>query len=456
MKPSILVVDDERAFRVLTEETLVAEGFEVRTAPTLARAKAELERALPDLVILDRRLPDGDGITFLKTMSTQHKSGPVVVVVTAHGDVENAVEALRAGAWDYLTKPVQVTDLVVKLRKVLETRGLRDRLALAQSQSSRPPWVEPRSDSRKSPTAAVRQVAQSPDTAVLLCGPSGVGKQYLAEMLHGLTHEDGDAPFVEVNCAALPEELLESELFGHERGAFTNAGATRRGLLEMADGGTLFLDEITEFPASCQAKLLKVLDTMRFRRVGGERELEVRLRVIAATNRDIETAIRGGQLREDLYHRLAVFLVTVPSLAECAEDIPELAKSFLAFFATRMKKPVRAIAPTAMKKLQAYSYPGNIRELRNIIERAVILASGGELTDREIVLPARQDRLDFGDRFFSVAVDAGGDPPTLEQVEREYASRVLDYFEGKRGAAAQALGISYPTFLKRLRELGIE
>ncbi|PYS95303.1 MAG: sigma-54-dependent Fis family transcriptional regulator, partial [Acidobacteria bacterium] len=344
MNASVLVVDDEAVFRVLAEEALSSEGFEVRTAESLKKARAEFDRGAPDVVILDRRLPDGDGIDFLKALRAEHAggtadgSGPIVIVVTAYGDVENAVEALKAGAWDYLTKPVQLTDLVVKLRKVLETRGLRDRLAIARSSAAGPPMVEPKSAAMRDVVGRLASVAQSPLTPVFVDGPSGVGKQRAAELLHALTwsRSDPNAPFLEVNCAALPDELVESELFGHEKGAFTDARTMRRGLIEMAAGGTLFLDEITELPQRSQVKLLKFLDSMRFRRLGGEREIAVDLRVVAATNQDVKALVAAGRFREDLYHRLGVFWLTLPPLASRREDIPDLALAFVRFFAGRV------------------------------------------------------------------------------------------------------------------------
>jgi two-component system, NtrC family, response regulator AtoC len=455
---TVLIVDDEPVFRVLAEEALVSEGFEVRVAETLKKARAEIDRATPDVVILDRRLPDGDGIDFLKTVRPDDSSATVAIVVTAYGDVENAVEALKAGASDYLTKPIQLTDLIVKLRKVLENRGLRDRLAIARSSAAGPPMVEPRSAVMRAVVERLSSVSRSPLTPVFMYGPSGVGKQRIAELLHTLTWSKGDpnAPFLEINCAALPEDLVESELFGHEKGAFTDAKAMRRGLFEMSAGGTLFLDEITELPQRSQAKLLKFLDTMRFRRVGGEREIAVELRVVAATNQDVQSLVRAGKFREDLFHRLAVFVLTIPPLVSRPEDIPDLAELFIRFIAGRVKKKVSGLTPRALAALRAYNYPGNVRELRNIIERAVILAEGPQVTDRDLILPARAAAAGGPDAFFSMPAGAQGDPPKLDDVERAYVAHVLEYCEGRRMAAAQALGISYPTFLKRLRELGLE
>jgi two-component system response regulator AtoC len=455
VKASVLVADDESGFRVLAEEALASEGFEVRTVGTLKQARADIESSAPDVLILDRRMPDGDGIDFLKALRAAEPPATVVIVITAYGDVENAVEALRAGAWDYLTKPVQLTDLVIKLRKVLEARGLRDRLVMARNSAAGPPTVESRSHAMREVTDRLRSVSASPTTPVFVRGPSGVGKQRAAESLHALTWADPDAPFVEVNCAALPDDLVESELFGHEKGAFTDARSTRRGLVEVADGGTLFLDEITEMPLRSQAKLLKFMDTMRFRRLGGQRELAVELRVVAATNQDVEALVAAGRFREDLYHRLAVFVVTIPSLAARRGDVPDLARTFVSFFAARLKKRGLEISDSAVDALRAYDYPGNVRELRNIVERAVILARDGAISEDDIVLPGRRDAAPGAELFFALPA-VSGPPPSLEELERAYIARVLEHFAGHRTAAAQALGISYPTFLKHLRDFDLD
>jgi two-component system, NtrC family, response regulator AtoC len=301
-------------------------------------------------------------------------------------------------------------------------------------------------------------VSASRLTPVLLLGSSGVGKQFAAELLHAFTFSGAaaDPPFVEVNCAALPDDLVESELFGHEKGAFTDAKTMRRGLIQLADGGTLFLDEVTELPLRSQAKLLKFIDSMRFRRLGSENEIAVELRVVAATNRDVLELVRAGRFREDLYHRLAVFSLAIPALAERREDITDLATAFVRFFAARMKKRVSALSPGAVRLLVSYAYPGNVRELRNIVERAVILASGEEITEHDIMLPKIEELAGRGASFFHVGLDGAGRPPPLEAVERAYVARVLEHCEGRRSAAVEVLSISYPTFLKRLRELGFD
>ena len=379
------------------------------------------------------------------------------MLVTAYADIANAVEALRAGAVDYLAKPVQPTDLVLKVRKALEVRGLRDRLELSQ-RTSTPHAVEPKSAAMRTFTRTLEQLAQSPFTPVLLVGPSGAGKQYAAEALHRYTYPPtgSDSPFVDVNCAAIPADLIEGTLFGWERGAFTDARSSRRGLIEMADKGTLFLDEIAELPDHSQAKLLKFLDAQRFRRLGGEREIEVGVRVIAATNRDVDAFVKAGKFREDLYHRLSVFVLHVPALAERREEIADLAQIFVEQCARRMKKRTTGLSSEALTKLSRYDFPGNVRELKNIIERAVILSADIRIMPDDIVLPNATRSEVPSNVFFGVQLGPNGVPPQVDQVEREYVQRVLAHMNGRRGAAAEALGISYPTFLRRLRELGID
>ena len=442
MSTSILVVDDEATFRLLAEEALSSEGFDVITAARLSDARRILEGSMPDVVVLDRRLPDGDGLSLLDALPPPPERSTVVIVVTAYGDVENAVAALKAGAADYLTKPVQLTDLVVKLRKVLEARGLRDQLRLARTQASGAPTVDPHNASMRAVIARLGQVARSPSTPVFLRGPSGVGKQRAAELLHAVTYgPDSTAPFVDLNCAALPEDLVESELFGHEKGAFTDARTARRGLIEMADGGTLFLD------------------AMRFRRLGGQRELAVQLRIVAATNQDAEAMVQAGRLRDDLYHRLSVFVVDIPPLRDRRDDIPGLARAFVRFFGERVKKRDLVLTDGALDALMRYDYPGNVRELRNIVERAVILARSREIGAADVGLPDRSDARALkmmGGPFFTTGLASNGAPRSLEEVEREYVARVLAHCDGHRTAAASTLGISYPTFLKRLRELGLD
>jgi DNA-binding NtrC family response regulator len=302
------------------------------------------------------------------------------------------------------------------------------------------------------------RLKKSPCTPTLIVGPAGAGKQHTAELLHRLTYSDADAaPFVTVDCAALPREFLDSELFGHERGAFPDASVARRGLVELAHGGSLFLHEVTALPLAAQSMLLKFLDGMRLRRLGAQREVTLSLRVIATASREPLELVKSGQFHENLYRRLAVFRVNVPSLPERQDEILTLSQSFIEHFSARMQKQVHGLSAEAQGLLLGYAFPGNIRELRTIIERAVISAKAGLISSAD---------LQFGDsnwrstpapaRFFQLDAAADGLPPSLEAVEQAYVRRVLEHTRGKRMAAAQLLGISYPTFLKRLRELEID
>ncbi|HVY25517.1 MAG TPA: sigma 54-interacting transcriptional regulator [Polyangiaceae bacterium] len=314
----------------------------------------------------------------------------------------------------------------------------------------------------KDPMLRVREeldrLRQSPCTPVLLVGPAGAGKQHTAELLHQMSYAGQDgAPFVTVDCAALPREFLDSELFGHERGAFAEASEARRGLVELAHGGSLFLHEVPALPLPAQSMLLKFLDGMRLRRLGAQREQELNVRVIATASREPRELVKSGQFHEDLYRRLSVFRVDVPALHERADEILPLALAFAQHFAARMKKDVRGLSDDAQNLLLGYGFPGNVRELRTIIERAVMSARGQMLGSKDLSFGESGARAAAAPaRFFQVDAPADGVPPPLDVVEQAYVRRVLEHTNGKRMAAAQLLGISYPTFLKRLRELGLD
>jgi two-component system, NtrC family, response regulator AtoC len=305
----------------------------------------------------------------------------------------------------------------------------------------------------------LERLRQSPCTPVLLVGPPGAGKQHTAELLHQLSYEGAEAaPFVTVDCAAIPREFLDSELFGHERGAFADATTARRGLVELAHGGSLFLHEVTALPLAAQTMLLKFLDGMRLRRLGAQRELELSLRVIATASREPRDLVKAGQFHEDLYRRLAVFRVNVPSLRERQDEICALSQSFIEHFSARMKKDVHGLSAEAQALLTEYAFPGNVRELRTIIERAVISARTPLLSGKDLAFGDTSWRTSSqpAARFFQVDATGDGVPPPLDAVEQAYVRRVLEHTNGKRMAAASLLGISYPTFLKRLRELGLD
>ena len=446
MSTSLLLVDDDRTFSSLAASVLSQEGFRVRTARSLHETRAALAREAPDLVILDRRLPDGDGLTFLPELRAQ-MPGTVVLMVTAHGDIASAVEAIKAGARDYLAKPVELDDLVLRARRAAQDVQLQERLRQAESElEGRRRLLVPRSPSMLHTLQMLERIATSPRSPVLLLGETGVGKEVLARHLHALRAEQG--PFIHINCAALPDTMVESELFGHERGAFTDARTARRGLVEVANGGLLFLDEVGELPLPLQAKLLTFLDKGAFRRLGGSTELTSSARVVAATNRNLGEEVAAGRFREDLYFRLSVFKVDVPPLRARREDVLPLAESLVAELSAELGRRPVGFSAAARARLERYPFPGNVRELRNVLERALVLESGPAL-ELEALAPAAQGT--------SVAVDPNafvvpGPPLPLEAVERLYVRHVLERMEGRRMDAARALGISYPTFLRRLGE----
>src|SRR5512138_1557356 len=390
MASRIVIIDDEKTFRVAAQAGLAAEGHEVRTAASGGEGLTLARSFAPDVVVLDRNLPDADGLSVLARLREEGgDDAPLVVMAKAYGEIENAVQALKAGAVDYLTKPIQLPALVVTLEKALDSRRLRRRAAGLSVTSRRRlerGFCAGDSPGMRAVLELVDKVATSPDTTVLVEGESGTGKQLVAHLVHVKTPGRRDAPFVELNCAAIPETLLESELFGFERGAFTDAKRAKPGLLEEAEGGTLFLDEVGDMPLATQAKLLKVLETQVFRRLGGTRDIATDVRFVAATHRDLAADVAAGRFRLDLFHRLDVFRLRIPPLHERRDDVVPLARFFLASLAARAGKRITTIAPETERRLAAYAFPGNVRELRNVIERAVVLEAGTVLGEASVLL----------------------------------------------------------------------
>ena len=447
MSRSILLIDDDRGFSSLAQAALAREGIPVTLARSLHEAREVVERSAPDLVVLDRRLPDGDGMDYLPELKA-HLPGTPVVMVTAHGDIQSAVDAIRAGAADYGAKPVELTDLVMRARRAMGEQNLRERLSRVEAElSGRRRLVPPRSAAMRQVLGMLERIATSPRSPVFLLGPTGAGKEVLARHVHALGAGD-DAPFVQVNCAALPETTVESELFGHERGAFTDAKTARRGLVEVASGGTLFLDEVGELPLSLQAKLLTFLDSGRFRRVGSSSEESSTARVVAATNRNLELEIREGRFREDLWFRLSVFAIHVPALKDRPEDVLPLAEQLLSELGQELGRKGARLSEQARGRLTTYPFPGNVRELRNVLERALVLESGPELTLTLLQAPREPAEGSAPPGSFVVA----GEPRPLEEIEKRYVRHVLGQLGGRRVEAARVLGLSYPTFLKRLED----
>jgi DNA-binding NtrC family response regulator len=377
MPSSILIIDDQESLRHFLERAMSDAGHDVRSAGTGQDALRLFHEQAPDLVLTDLKLPDISGIELLTRFKSETPEMPVILM-TAFGEIRNAVEAMKHGAYDYLTKPVNLEQVTLVVDKALESARMWRELEHHRRQERERffrEFVRGTAPSILQVYDTIEKVAGSETTTVLITGESGTGKQVVAKLLHAQSPR-ADKPFLEINCAAIPSELLESELFGHERGAFTDARTQKQGLMEMADGGTLFLDEVGEMTLKLQAKLLTVLENRSFRRVGGTRDIKVSVRIVGATNQDLEELVRKGAFREDLYYRLMVVPVRMPALRERREDIPLLARQFILEFAKSFHKGFRRIAPEAERKMVEYPWPGNIRELRNVCERTVLLEDG--------------------------------------------------------------------------------
>ena len=445
LKQRILVVDDEPNARAALRTILAEEGYELAEATDGAEALAVLPAFAPDLVLCDVRMPRMDGLTLL-ARAREQGSDAVFVMMTAFAAVESAVEAMRAGAENYLIKPLNVSAVLVFLEKALEkrrlareTRELRERV---RDRYRREGMVGDAPE-LQAVYGVIRQAAATRAT-VLVLGESGTGKELIAQALHEQSPRK-DRPFIRVACAALSETLLESELFGHERGAFTGAVARKEGRFERADGGTLFLDEIGEISPATQVKLLRVLQQRELERVGGTQTLSVDVRVVAATNRDLAVEVKAGRFREDLYYRLNVVSVTLPPLRQRKGDIPALVSHFLEKYGKAYDKQFTGFAPGMMNVLLAHDWPGNVRELENAIERAIVLAKGSELTADDLPPALRGPRPTH---------DAASLIPgaTMQQIEREAILRTLELVGGSTTRAAELLGISVRTVQYRLKE----
>lgn len=443
--PAVLVVDDEADLRELVALTLVRLGLDVDTADSLAQARERLAHGRYALCLTDMRLPDGTGLDLVREVA--QGNGPPIAVITAFGSAENAVAALKAGAFDYLTKPVDLEQLRLLVRSALreEPQIVAQRPAVAGTDGAVSRLLG-ETPAMRQLRAMIERVARSMAPVAIL-GESGSGKELVARAIHAASARR-DRPLIKLNCAALPRELVESELFGHEKGAFTGAIAQRRGRFELADGGTLFLDEIGELPLESQAKLLRVLQDGEFERVGGTRSLRADVRVLAATNRDLHAEVGAGRFRADLYYRLNVFPIALPPLRERRDDIPRLLAHFAARTARRLGRAIDGIAPAFVERATAYAWPGNVRELQNVVERALILWRGGAL-DGSALLAAHTA---------PPSTTPAGAATTLEDLERRHIHEVLRAtnwrIEGERGAA-RILGLNPSTLRGRMRKLGV-
>jgi DNA-binding NtrC family response regulator len=446
MPNKILIVDDEPFNLDLLEQELADLGYSSERAGDGAQALEKIDKLNPDLVLLDYRMPEMNGIDVLREIRQRKKDLPVIMI-TAYGTIDVAVEAVKAGADDFVTKPFDSEHLAVVVKKALQRSELKQDVEFfADELGGRNQLVAGNSQAMLSLVAEARKAATSKST-VLLLGESGTGKELFARSMHDWS-ERRLKPFVAINCAGLAKDLLESELFGHERGAFTGAHQLKKGKIEFAHGGTVFLDEIGDLALELQTKLLRVLQEREFERVGGNTTIAVDLKIIAATSRDLEAAVKAGSFRADLYHRLNVIALTLPPLRERKDDVAALANYFLQRFALETKKNFSAIADQALEKLCAYDWPGNVRELANVIERAVVLGDGPELTLHH--LPARV----IGAQPASVPLEASF-RAAINSYRRELIVRALATAQGNRAEAAKALGMHRTHLMKLLRLLQI-
>jgi DNA-binding NtrC family response regulator len=452
----ILIVEDRDSLRTMLRLALERQGHAVLEARDQPEAVRLLQHAQPAVVLSDLRLPEGDGFGVLRA-SKEIDADVAVIVMTAYGSIEDAVRAMKEGALDFLAKPVDPDHLTLLVARALEQRRIvTENLLLKEELAVRrgaPQLIGDDPSLRK--VFASLQRAAATDTTVLLEGESGTGKELFARSLHALSPR-AEAPFVAINCAAIPETLLETELFGHEKGAFTGAVARKLGKFEMAHRGTLFLDEIGDLPLSLQAKILRALEEKRFERVGGTASVQVDVRLVAASNRGLRAAVAARRFREDLFFRLSVFPITVPPLRERPGDIPVLARYFVERFCRDLKKRPLALSPAALEELQAYRWPGNVRELQNCIERAVILSDGDAIQPRHLNLSFVEEPPP-DPRGHATEVDLSGSLAdvtrrVVAEVEKLKIEQVLKEVDGNKGRAAEVLGVSYKTLLAKLRE----
>ena len=447
-QPTILVVDDEALIRWSLTERLKSEGYEVLEAETGGAALEKLPEAV-DLVLLDYKLPDTDGVSVLRKIK-EFDRDILVIMLTAFASVETAVEAMKLGAYHFANKPFNLDEVVATVERALETTRLRREVRQYRTNAARPYSLRSivgASTSMTALRALVARVATSPASTVLLTGESGTGKDLVAKVIH-YTSDRATRPFMNITCSALPEQLLESELFGHERGAFTDARLQKRGLLESADGGTVFLDEIGEMVPALQAKLLRFLEEKAFKRVGGAQDIRVDVRVIAATNRNLEEEVTKGRFRSDLYYRLNVLPIAIAPLRSHAEDVALLTAYFIDGFNSEFRKRIQGASPAAYAALERYGWPGNVRELRNVVERAMLLSDAQRLEAKDFA--SVTTTVGSGEDFELPA--KGVD---LEELERSLVVQALKRAGGNQTKAAALLGLNRDQIRYRVEKFGL-
>jgi len=437
----VFVIDDEEHFRRLLTKELSRKGFEVNAVADGESALKELKKESYDVVLLDVVMPRMNGIDFMKKLQGD-PSAPSIIVLTGKATIETAVEAMKNGAFDYLSKPYKLDDLEILIERAYEYGKLNRQSRIFRQELIRKESSAPIIGSSKlfnDLMSLVKKIAPTDSTALIM-GESGTGKELVANAIWQDSKRSG-MPFTVLNCASLSENIIESELFGHEKGAFTTAYQTKYGIVEVADRGTLFLDEIGEFPLQLQAKLLRFMDSGEFRRVGGTKPLKADVRLIAATNKDLQEMVKNGTFREDLFYRLNVINISVPPLRERKEDLPELAKHFVRKYSARLGKEVKRISPAALKKMSEYGWPGNVRELENEMERAVILSEDDVIDTVDLSLPGN--------------AGSAASSEMLDDVEKEHIAKVLKETGGNKSRASEILGINRKTLHLKLKRYGI-
>lgn len=453
-RAKILVVDDEKLIRWSLEQDLTRAEYEVICAETGEAGLQLFREEQPEMVLLDIRLPGMSGIDLLRAIR-EVDSDAQVIMITAHGDVQSAVTAMKLGAYDYLEKPFEMERVRHLVEKALETAALKREVRQLRGEREKRYGFDQiigRSERIRQLLDLARKVARSDATTVLLEGESGTGKDLLARVIHYQSDRAG-RPFMEVNCSAIPDTLIESELFGHEKGAFTDAKSQKKGLLELADGGTVYLDEIGEMQPAIQSKLLKVIEEKAFKRVGGARDIRVNVRFIAATNRDLAASVREGRFREDLYYRLKVIPVVLPPLRDRREDILPLARQFIAQFNREFRRNVQGISPEAEELLLAYHWPGNVRELRNVIERALILETEEQILPEHLPLEIQtpSERREAAIAPYEISPEG----LSLEAVEKDLIQQALALTHGNQVRAARLLNITRDVLRYRMKKHGL-
>jgi len=432
--PLILVIEDDESISLSLKTFFESRGCSVITAAAGHEGLAAALKEIPDTVILDLRLPDLHGIEVLKAIKRDFPEISVIMM-TGYGEVEEAVKAMKLGAEYYFQKPIDLEELAVIVEKSLGIRQIRQESALHKES---PYTIAGRSMQTQGLIHMINLLASNPQTTVLIQGETGTGKELVARNIHALSSRAGK-PFIDINCAAIPANIVESELFGYESGAFTDAKKTKKGLFELADGGTLFLDEIGDMPQSAQAKILRMLESRTLKRLGGTRDINVDVRIIAASNKNLEKLVKEGAFREDLFYRLNVIPLTIVPLRERPEDIPFIAEFLLEEIKKAMgRREIGVFSPEAIELLCSYPWPGNARELRNVIERAAILCSGGDILPRYLVLPGGRPAVQQN-------------PLTLDEIEKAHIENVLKLAEGNRTRAAQLLGVARSTLNEKIK-----